>query len=276
MSLIFDGKSVDIPELVSIDFQDNPKFKLSKRGYHDRPENIWIRGIVIHTRMGIETGLVLSNKADRKWDELVARRWDRSGRMAGAHIAVDADGSYSCMCDIIKHSAHHAGHVNDFTVGIEMYQGGNGVMYQPTIAATVKIVDVLTRELGIQRQVPVETAPSLRILKGGRKPWKKSRRLAWTMGGKGGEDYTGVYGHRNVTRNRGRGDPGDQIFAELVRLGYEIQSIDNGEDKRAWIARQYKLGVSPDGIPGPKTRAALEAFGFHRGLYINRPCDTEK
>lgn len=275
MSLIFDGKRVDIPGLTSVDFQENKEFMLNKRGYHDRPDNTWIRGIVIHTRMGIESDLIVDVGADRRWDELVAKRWARSGRMAGAHIAVDADGSFSCMCDIVKHSAHHAGHVNDFTVGIEMYQGGNGVLYKATFDTTVKIVDVLTRELGIQRQVPSETGPSLRILKGGRKPWKKSRRLAWTMGGKGGDDFTGVYGHRNVTRNRGRGDPGDHIFAELVRVGYEMHSIDNGEDKRAWIARQYKLGVSPDGIPGPKTRKALEDSGFRHGLYVDRPSDTE-
>lgn len=275
MSLVINERRVEIPGLDSICFLDDEKYQLAPSGFHDRPPDTWIKAIVLHTRMGLVTKRVQTRGANRRWDELVAGRWDRSGRMAGAHIAIDADGSFSCMCDLELHAAHHAGHVNDFSIGIELYQGADGTMYLPTIEAAVQIVDVLTREFGIQRQLPAEHGVLTRILKGGKKPRRKSRQLAWTPGGLAGRDFAGVYGHRNTTRNRGRGDPGDEIMLELARVGYEIFELEQNEDKKRWQDRQLRYGAGPDGIPGPKTRAAFEAGGFIRGLWIYRPCDAE-
>jgi len=195
--------------------------------------------------------------------------------MAGAHIAIDADGSYSCMCDLAKHSAHHAGHVNDHTIGIEIYQSADGTLYWPAIEAAVKIVDVVTREFGIQRQIPSEIGPSWRLMRGGKRPIRKSRRLAWTKDGRSGLDFCGVYGHRNITRNRGKGDPGDEVIVELVRLGYGVFSIDEEEDLIVWKRRQYMVDAISDGIPGPKTAEALTSNGFLRGQYVYRLSDSE-
>lgn len=275
MSLVFNGKKVEVDGLTSVDFLDNPKYHIANRGFKPRAENEWIRGIVLHTRMGMVSHCMHSEPRNNRWDEVLPKRWELSNRYVGAHIAIDSDGSYSCMADLITEYTHHAGQVNPYTVGIEIYQGGKGDLYLPAIEACVKIVDILTRELGIQRMFPSETGLSYRIARDGRKPWRRTRRLAWHPDGRRGVDFAGVYGHRNATRNRGRGDPGNEIFAELANAGYEIFSIDAEEDKTVWRARQRKLGVITDGIPDLRTRKALSDEGRPAGQWVFRPCDVE-
>jgi hypothetical protein len=276
MSLVFDGRKVDIPGVTSVDFLDDPKYHIAKKGWKPRPENMWIRGIVLHTRMGMVSTAIHREPKNNRWDEVLPRRWELSERYVGCHIAIDSDGSYSCMADIIKTQCHHAGQVNPVTVGIEIYQGGNGSLYIPAIETAVKIVDVLTRELGIQRMFPTETGLSYRIARDGKRPWRRTRRLAWHKDGRRGLDFAGIYGHRNATGNRGYGDPGDEIFAELAAVGYESYSIDDEDDRKVWSRRQQQIGATADGIPGPKTRAALEGEGFIRGQWIYRQGDIEE
>jgi len=272
MALIFDGRVVETPGYDSVDFRD-PKYHLRK-GYRPR-ETSWIRGICLHTRMGKVSNRVRETGVDRRWDEVLAERWGRGDRMAGAHIAIDADGSYGCLVDIVKYAAFHASQLNDTSVGIEIYQGADGTLYKPALETAVYLVDVLTRELGIQRQFPLETKIARRLARGGRRPWRKSHRLSWMDEGEGGENFCGVYGHRNGTRNRGLGDPGNQIFAMLAAAGYEVFPIDADADREAWRKRQRELGLRADGIPGPKTRRALELAGYQHGLWIPRPSDAE-
>jgi hypothetical protein len=83
----------------------------------------------------------------------------------------------------------------------------------------------------------------------------------------------GIYGHRDVSNNRGEGDPGDLIFAALEVAGYERFNYDVGEDLDVWAERQQSLGLLPDGIAGPYTVQALAARSYHHGLWVTRPGD---
>ena len=83
----------------------------------------------------------------------------------------------------------------------------------------------------------------------------------------------GVYGHRDCSNNRGRGDPGDAIFEMLMDAGYESFNFEENEDKETWEDRQKKLGLLPDGVPGPRTARALIEEGYSNGLWISRPGD---
>ena len=82
--------------------------------------------------------------------------------------------------------------------------------------------------------------------------------------------------HRNQTTNKGPGDPGDSLFVALKNAGYELFDFDNKDDLNVWKQRQASLGLVPsdvDGVPGPKTVAALKAHGHKHGLWVKRPVD---
>ena len=230
--------------------------------------------------MGIHPQIIVPPK-NRKWEYAGVRRASGDDRHASWHISVDADGSAACHLDLRTIKAYHCGQCNPWSVGIEMYQGADGSITEETLDSTVLICDVITRELSIQRQFPSQTAICTRLARptrGGR----RSSRLAYLPGGKAGEDFVGLFGHRNATRNRGPGDPGDLIWDKLGAAGYEEFNIDTNEDIRVWKARQEALvdkglyrGNTVDGIPGPGTNRALRCASAQRpsGIWIPRPGD---
>lgn len=256
--LVVHGKVVQIPGLNINNYKDHPGLLL-KMGEDMRLRNTrWVRGIVLHTTKGewpqkVSEGLGPNTNVEDR----IARLWSTDHRQAGAHLSVDWDGSIGCHCDLRLHAAYHAGAVNEYTIGIEMYQGPKpeNALYEKQLDVTVKLVNELTRLFGIQRQVP-----NLRLT--GVVP-----RLA-----AGGKDFCGVYGHRNVTTDRGRGDPGDHIFTRLLEAGYEQWDIVSGEDLAIWRQRQAELlEVAPescDGIPGPQTVDALRFVNYTDGLWV--------
>jgi hypothetical protein len=276
MGLIFNGRRVKVLGLESVDFLLDSKFGLQDSQDSRARRTRWIRGITLHTRMGIWPQDIVPGGSDRHWDEVLGARWGRDGRTAGAHVAVDADGSFGCLADLISTTTHHAGQVNDYTVGIEMYQAADGRLWEATLTATILICDAITRTLGIQRQFTADRGLIARLAS----PVKRRRggkpNLAYKPGGLGGADFCGLYGHRNCTGNRGRGDPGDEIWRRLQAAGYEPWEVDMGEDLQAWAARQAELGFEDDdcdGIPGPMTLRALKDFGKPHGLWVSRPGD---
>ena len=163
--------------------------------------------------------------------------------------------------------------MNDISVGIEMFQDSNGGITEATIASAVLIGDVLTRELGIQRQFPSETAICTRFAS----PFKRHK-YTYIAGGKAGKDYCGLLGHRNLTRNRGVGDPGDLIWQAFSDAYYQKFDVDQGEDLEVWAMNQSDfLGYNDDdcdGVPGPGTIRDLKAMGIHHGIWVPRPGDA--
>lgn len=274
--LIIGGEQIDVPGLDGASYWDNKDYAL-KVGSRPRRTG-WVRGIVLHTRMGIWPQTITTATRNRHWDELVARRWEQSGKAVGAHIAIDGDGSYVCLADLMSTVTYHAGQVNEYTVGIEMYQEADGTIYNDTLQAAVILCDVITRNLGIQRQYPLTSEISRRFATPTASfSASPSRRLAYMPDGMEGRDFVGVYGHRNVTKNRGKGDPGDKIFEMLSAAGYEGYDIDHNQDRNVWAVRQREvLGMDEDdvdGIPGPMTLRALKALDYPWGMYVRRPGD---
>jgi hypothetical protein len=227
-----------------------------------------VRGIVLHTTKGIPGGSdhraqrILPGMGPEGDDDVrVARFWSTSPKQSGAHLIVDHDGSIVCTADLALERAFHAGPVNDVSIGIEIFQGREAEMYQGQLEAVVRLVDWLTRRFGIQRQMPHRYmgGPLTRLAAGGR-------------------NVVGVYGHRDVTDNRGEGDPGDAIFELLAAAGYETWNFETKEDLEAWKERQMVLStrgapLTVDGIPGAGTRRAIEATGSPHGMWVSRPGD---
>ena len=275
--LVISGRQVPVPGLESSNFLIDPDLGFLRKDYRLRKTD-WVRSICIHTRMGINPQTHdPDTKDNRNWDHQGVKRANKDDRVASWHISIDADGSYVCHIDLAKFAAYHCGQLNDVSIGIEMYQSSTGNITPATLEACVKIVDVITREFKIQRQF-ISEQDIQRRMANGRKPTRKasaSRRLAFMKGGKKGLDFVGVFGHRNATRNRGKGDPGDMIFNMLYEVGYERFDMSTDEDLEVWKVRQERLLMLPpfDGVPGPGTVRVIEADNQKHGLWIPRPGD---
>jgi len=265
VGVIVNGADITVPGVPNIqNYIEEPKFALKANDGRPRP-NTWVRGIVLHTTKGIPGGrqripqkIKSGFGPNYRRDEKVAQMWSMDARNAGAHLVCDSDGSWVCTADLQNFAAYHAGNVNTVTVGIEIYQESDGGLYECQLLEVVKMIDFLTRLFSIQRQIH----------------WPYNRR-AIKRGLRRGLDMVGVYGHRDCSNNRGRGDPGDAIMERLIEAGYESFNFDEDEDKKAWTERQESLNLLTDGVPGPKTSRALLENGYRHGLWIPRPGDSE-
>jgi len=259
MALIIRDTEIEVPGIYVRSWKDDPKLKLADEEYKKRPDT-WVRGIILHTTKGIPGGrdrrpqdIRPGYGPDTGRDERMAQMWSMDDRKAGAHIVVDHDGSMTCLADLQDHAPYHAGNVNNVTIGIEIYQGSKAELYEGQLQEVVKLVDFLTRTFWIQRQLH----------------WPYGRQ-ALKRGLKRGLDMVGVFGHRDVSNNRGEGDPGNPIMEMLIEAGYESYNFAHNEDKEVWAQRQELLGVLPDGIPGPTT---VGTTGSATGLWVERPGD---
>jgi hypothetical protein len=261
--VVIDGVQTDVPGLRVASWFDDPRLRLrvgQPRAANDgRPRQTrWIRSIVLHTTKGIPGGKDLRPQVIRPGRgpagmhaEDVARWWASSELCSGAHLVCDFDGTWVCLADLATECAYHATTINDVSIGIEICQGAQAELYDGQLDAVVTMVDFLTARFGIQRQIPdAYTGPIPRLERGG-------------------ADCVGVFGHRDQTGNRGRGDPGDAIMARLAAAGYERFDFRAGADQVAWRQRQQQLGppVVVDGVPGPATVTALAQAGYPHGLW---------
>jgi hypothetical protein len=266
--LILSGVRFQIPGLDVTNWIDSPILSL-KRGEDSkgRPPGTWIRALICHTSKGINTtgGPLPGFGPSVNAGERVARYWSSDGRNAGAHIVIDHDGKVFQTADIVTEVAYGCPKWNTGGVHLELYQGRNGEVFENQLGVCVQVIDFLTGTLSIQRQIPA--GPYVGF----------SARLV-----AGDETATGVFGHRDLAKNRGAGDPGNALFNRLGAAGYESYSFDLGHEREEWRRRQRSIGmVRPDGIAGPATARAIRAAKSipyikgtrPQGLWIQRPGD---
>lgn len=252
MALILHGTSVPTPRFTSKTYLDDPRYGLTNdKGL--RPSGSWIRGIVIHTTRGTHPQPIRPGHGNPGGAAANVGYWNHSPACASSHLLVDSDGTVIQTCDLITYQTWHATSVNPVTVGIEVVQGSDGSLYQDQITTVVALVDLLTAALGIQRQIPTAySGPIDRLVHGG-------------------HDVVGIYGHRDQSADRGRGDPGDAIFDALALAGYERMDFKTGQDLTCWKDRQKFLGLTDlDGVPGPATVKALQSKNYRDGIWVQR------
>ncbi len=263
---IIDGGREQIIGLDCTNWIDNPALRLRKgEDFRDRQRENWIRQLVLHTTKGIPGGSDQRPQDIRPGfgpavnaGELCSRWWSKDPQPAGAHLVVDHDGRIYCCVDLHREAAQHASHANQTSIGIEMYQGRGAELYEGQLGVTVKLCDFLTRRFGIQRQVPHRYLGPV-------------RRLLEDV-----KDVVGILGHRELSRQRGRGDPGSAIIDRLGLAGYEPLDFELSQDRDVWRRRQREKAIEPaDGIPGPATVARLRAKGYRHGLWVSRPGDED-
>lgn len=273
--LIIGGKEVQVPGVSIRNFKDEPSLALRvgrSDGANDGgTRTLPVSLVLLHTTKGIPGGSDKREQVikpgfgpDTKAEDRTATYWSTDPTSSGAHMVFDHDGSVACLADLKVTCAFHAGQyeVNNRSIGIEIYQGSNAEMYEGQLDVVRKVVDAITSFFGIQRQIPDyyrnnTPVPRLQTL--------------------GGRDLVGVVGHRDVSDQRGKGDPGDAIMEVLAKNGYERFDFFTEKDKEAWKARQTELSsklkrsMSIDGIPGPQTVTALKDLGYQDGLWANPP-----
>jgi N-acetylmuramoyl-L-alanine amidase len=253
--LLVNKQQIPVQGLAIINPNDADWCRLAPKDCAQRSTS-WVRQIILHTTKGgwpqdVRAGRGGGSKARR-----VADMWRGDSSPSGAHIVIDNDGTVACLCDLATTIAYHATVSNAWSIGVEMYQeSGNGI-HAAVYDAAVKLVPALCRIFGIQFQIPklpYRGAPLRRMIDGGKL-------------------CVGVFGHRDNTERRGRGDPGDEIFVRLAQAGAESFDHDAGEDLEVWKARQAELNqrgaeLAADGVPGPATVAALRAAGRGDGIW---------
>ena len=268
--LILNGQAVLMPGFDIANYLDNPALKLASedvrfRRSHERGN---IHVIVMHSTGGIPGGTDLRPQTilpgfgpSTNAGERIVGSWTNDpSRPGGAHIIVDFDGRIYCCADLITQAAYHAQAANGPSVGIEVVQGqGRAELYESQIAVAANFAVALCAIMPtpIQRQIPKSYTghPIPRFV--------ASQQTVVPLG-----DVVGIVGHRDLTSNRGEGDPGNAIMEALAAVGCEVFDFASNEDIITWKHRQAVLGlVEVDGIPGPQTVTALKKAGHADGIW---------
>jgi hypothetical protein len=267
-ALLIAGRNILVPGLTIIPpAPAGPQWASLEQGDWRPRHTSWVRQVIVHTTGGHWPQPIIPGAGPAGHARQIAEMW--AGRDHGggehvhsaAHLIVDFDGSAACMCDLAHIAAYHAEMSNDWSIGIEMSTLPNGGIYQATLDATALLVPAICSAVGIPFQVHSAAYGNAPLL-----------RMEEAVSGKrhqfGGPDCVGVFGHRDNTGNRGRGDPGDAIYTALVDAGAEALDFSTGEDLRVGAARQTWLvahgaKITIDGLIGPVSLAAAKRLGFN-------------
>lgn len=267
--LLIAGRSVPVPGLTIIPPAPvGPAWCSLEPGDYRMRNTSWVRQVVLHTTKGSWPQPILPGAGPGGSARVVAEFWRGDLTHSAAQIVIDADGTVACLCDLAYVAAYHAEMSNDWSVGIELYQIAGGGVYQATLDAAAALVPALCDALGIPFQIHAGAY--------GGKPLVRMERLDNTGRHQlGGPDVVGVIGHRDNTNNRGRGDPGDAVYAALIAAGAEPLDFAVGEDLRVGAARQTYLvqhgaKIAIDGKVGPVSLLAGRRQGFKRWRDVPR------
>lgn len=202
--LIFNGQPLPVNAVTVVNYVDDPTWTLPipKCGTCRR------RGIVcvvLHTTGGYPdhdhpTPQRVRDEAAGSQHchaRAVLENWRRSSRVSGAHVLVDADGTCYCLADLVEIAAYHCVGWNQVSIGIEVVQQRNSSLFAAQLLAVGRVVDAIVTKLSLPRRVAVgyEGQP------------------------RGNIDGIGVVGHRDLSSNRGDGDPGDFIMRAAMGVG---------------------------------------------------------
>lgn len=202
--LVIGGEQVAVEGLKIINYLDEPAIRLDMpNDGNRRPAGSEVRAVILHTTGGSVHDPVVV-RATAPPAAHLARRvisyWQRTERRAGAHLVLDADGTCYCVADLRDEMTYSASGVNAVTVAIEVVQQARGDIFQAQLDALVPLVEKIVERFALPRRV---CFPYLGV-----RP--------------GIVEERGVYGHRDVSDNRGAGDPSDAVMRVFAgREGWE-------------------------------------------------------
>jgi hypothetical protein len=221
--LIISGRAELVPGLVVQNYIDNHLLRLASGDRRMRAAKEKVCAVVVHTTKGIPGGKDLRPQVIKpgvgpssRAGEHVVSTWTLDTKTAaGAHLIVDYDGRVYCCADLALEAAYHAGLANGASVGIEMMQGMDACLYEGQLAATVTLVEHLCLRFGILHRIPDGYHGPRPMLMG---------RL---------DGISGVFGHRDLTANRGAGDPGDAVMERLAGAGFQRAAFQQADQQNS-------------------------------------------
>lgn len=256
-ALLIGGLYFAVPGLDIVAPGEAPWCRLDPRDYRTRRSS-WVRQVIVHSTKGIWPQHVKPGAGPVGREKVVADFWRRDPQHSAAQLVIGSDGTVACLADLATVAAFHATVSNDWSVGIEVYQEADGGIYEAALASLRLLVPAVCDAMAIPFQIPTayRGRPLARMLNGGR-------------------DCVGVFGHRDNTHQRGRGDPGDIALAELELAGAERIDFDRREDISRWMRRQQWLvnhgdRLVIDGVCGPATISAMRRRGLKDGHALDR------
>lgn len=255
--LLIAGRKVLVPGVEVINSTDAGWCKLNPGDYRARKTK-WVRGIGLHSTGGRWPMPISDELGPGDERERYADIWNTDPTHSAAHVVVDSRGRAACLADLQYVCAYHMTTANDVAVGIEMAQARDGTVRRVTINTAALICRAICDAMGIPFQfcsTPYANQPTARLVSGG-------------------ADCCGIYGHRDQSDQRGRGDPGDAIYEALLAAGAEPLDYATGQDLAVGRGRQQWLNAeasrrgetwSPlivDGLVGPASLARAKQLGF--------------
>jgi hypothetical protein len=198
--IVVSGAQVEVPGVMTLSWFDDPALRLDFPNDGFTLPGRHIDAVVMHTTQG-KWPQVIVEGAGKPTARATVRYWERSDEHAGAHLLVDCDGTVLCLADLQDEVAYHCVGMNKRSVGIELKQGVDGTLYSVQLDVAVRVVGMICSLLEIPRRVVAE--------------YDGCRSDEWL------DSFCGVLGHRDASRNRGRGDPGDFVMQALVDAGFE-------------------------------------------------------
>lgn len=211
--LIINGRRVPVPGVRIVSWLDDPRVpRVTKVSRRRGP----VTAVVLHTSRG-KVGAVREGAGDDGKALRLARYQARSTREASWHLTIGGAGTVYQQADIAEDATWHASQANFWSVGIECAQSSDTPdLTRAQVDACVAVVRAICEAFNIPQRVPVRSHD------GG--SWSVEARpvRAWQPRKQGGESrpVAGVIGHRNLTTNRGAGDPGDPLMLALLAAGF--------------------------------------------------------
>jgi hypothetical protein len=257
--LLIDGQLHAVPGVEVISPTEEAWAHLDSGDGCIRPAGYRPQHKTLHKTVADDPEKVLAGAGPRGAEERAAINWANDTRHSGVQLVTGHDGRTANLADLLRRAAWHNGnyYANLRSWGHEVCELYGGGVYQAALDAAVAVTLVDTRVLGVQWQCP--------------RAYKNNTPLPRFANG--GVDLVGVFGHRDVSDNRGRWDPGDIVFDMLEAAGFERFDFYAGEDLDVWKKRQEWLktmGVytgAIDGIAGAGTTKALRMLGYPDGIW---------
>lgn len=215
--LIVDGVRVEVPGVCVTTWLDDPRRAPPITDGRTAPARP--RAFVWHTSKGILCRTPADDAIPSTMAETLALYQSRTEREVSWHLTVDTDADVIQQADPARWMCWHAGGANGWSLGAEMVQrDGTGTLTVPQVRAAADVTDAVCAALAIPRRVLVgpDGAPWIHLV----------RDLQSVRAGGRGVVWSGVIGHVHLTTDRGPGDPGPLIFAELISRGYARHVVD--------------------------------------------------
>ena len=123
--------------------------------------------------------------------------WSRTDRIGAAHLLVDADGAVYQIADLSTRAMYHCVGYNQVSIGVEVVQQSDSSLFAAQLVSVVALCSWLADTFKLPRSVAMPYTGVRSVTKG-----------------------IGFLGHRDLSTNRGGGDPGDFVMTALVDAGW--------------------------------------------------------